>query len=125
MKILLLTIGGIIAGAISGLLGQSPAIIILPLLILFKVVKNHRVAIGTTLFIIFLSTFASLLVHLENENVNIKVAIYLSLITIISSYISAHYLKHLQSKDLSKITSILYLFLFIVWFYITNIIKHE
>ena len=119
MKILLLTIGGIIAGTISSLLGQSPAIIILPLLILYKIVKSHRVAVGTTIFVIFLSTFASLLVHLENENVNIKVATYLSIITVISSYISAHCLKHLQIKDLSKITSILYFFLFILWFYIS------
>ena len=118
MKIIILTLFGILAGLLSNLLGQSPAIIILPMLLLFKIVKNYKVAVGTTIFIVFLSTFSSLLVHLQNENINIKVALYLSLITVISSYISAHYLKHMQKNDLSKSTIILYIFLLLLWVFI-------
>jgi|SaaInlStandDraft_1057018.scaffolds.fasta_scaffold04721_6 uncharacterized membrane protein YfcA len=118
MKIIILTLFGILAGLLSSLLGQSPAIIILPILLLFKIVKNYKVAVGTTIFIVFLSTFSSLLVHLQNENINIKVALYLSLITVISSYISAHYLKHMQKNDLSKSTIILYIFLLLLWVFI-------
>ena len=46
MKIIILTLFGILAGLLSSLLGQSPAIIILPMLLLFKIVKNYKVAVG-------------------------------------------------------------------------------
>jgi len=125
MELIILTITGILAGIISGSLGHSAAIIILPILVLFNIVDNYKIAVGTTIFIIFISSITSLLVHHKNEHINWKIALYLGVITAISSYCAADYMKKINHKTLSMFNPVLYLLLFILWIYITYNIKYE
>ena len=125
MDLIILTIVGILAGIISGGLGNSGAIIILPVLLLFNIVDNYKIAIGTTLVVIFISSIVSLLVHHKQENINWKVALYLGVITVISSYYSAKYIDNLKHKTFLSINPTLYFLLFLLWIYISYSIKYE
>ena len=125
MELIILTITGILAGIVSGGLGSSASIIVLPFLLLFNIVDNYKIAVGTTIFIIFVSSITSLLVHHRNEHINWKIALYLGVITAISSYCAADYMKKINHKNLIIFNPVLYFLLFILWIYITYNIKYE
>ena len=48
-EIILIIVAGFITGFFSGALGIGTSILLVPLLSLLTIIKNHRTAIGTTL----------------------------------------------------------------------------
>lgn len=82
------------AGFFSGLLGIGSGSIIVPFLyFLFSV--PIKIAIGTSLFIIFFSSMAGFLVHLKEKNFDLKLAILLIISGVIGAQTGAHLTKTL------------------------------
>ena len=117
-RLLYTSIAGIIAGFLGGLLGMSGTVIMLPLLVLFNIFNNYKIAIGTVLFSFdpFGSIFALVKNVIENR-IDYYVALILFFTYIFGSYIGTLYNAKLSEKTIKYMTAIILLFLSIYMFY--------
>lgn len=115
---------GIIAGFLGGLLGMSGTVIMLPLLVLFNIFNNYKIAIGTVLFSFdpFGSIFALVKNVMENK-IDYYVALTLFFTYIFGSYIGTLYNAKLSEKTIKYLTATILLFLSIYMFYNGHKIK--
>jgi uncharacterized membrane protein YfcA len=118
IRLLYTSLAGIIAGFLGGLLGMSGTVIMLPLLVLFNIFNNYKIAIGTVLFSFdpFGSIFALVKNVMENR-IDYYVAIILFFTYIFGSYIGTLYNAKLSEKTIKYMTAIILLFLSIYMFY--------
>jgi uncharacterized membrane protein YfcA len=117
-RLLYTSIAGIIAGFLGGLLGMSGTVIMLPLLVLFNIFNNYKIAIGTVLFSFdpFGSIFA-LVKNVMEKRIDYYVALTLFFTYIFGSYIGTLYNAKLSEKTIKYMTAIILLFLSIYMFY--------
>ena len=118
IRLLHTSIAGIIAGFLGGLLGMSGTIIMLPLLVLFNIFNNYKIAIGTVLFSFdpFGSIFALVKNVIENK-IDYYVAIVLFFTYIFGSYVGTIYNAKLSEKTIKYMTATILLVLSIYMFY--------
>ena len=118
IRLLYTSIAGIIAGFLGGLLGMSGTVIMLPLLVLFNIFNNYKIAIGTVLFSFdpFGSIFALVKNVMENK-IDYYVALTLFFTYIFGSYIGTLYNAKLSEKTIKYATATLLLILSIYMFY--------
>ena len=118
IRLLYTSIAGIIAGFLGGLLGMSGTVIMLPLLVLFNIFNNYKIAIGTVLFSFdpFGSIFALVKNVMENK-IDYYVALTLFFTYIFGSYIGTLYNAILSEKTIKYLTATILLFLSIYMFY--------
>jgi uncharacterized membrane protein YfcA len=118
IRLLYTSIAGIIAGFLGGLLGMSGTVIMLPLLVLFNIFNNYKIAIGTVLFSFdpFGSIFALVKNVMENK-IDYYVALTLFFTYIFGSYIGTLYNAKLSEKTIKYMTATLLLILSMYMFY--------
>lgn len=106
-EIIILTIVSGITGLLSGILGAGPEVLIVPLLSLFGTMESIKHRIGSSLFMLLppIGLFAALNYY-NKGYVNVKSALYMSLIFTIFASISATYAVNLNEKILQKIFSV-------------------
>jgi len=118
VRLVYTSIAGIIAGFLAGLLGMSGTVIMLPLLVLFNIFNNYKIAIGTVLFSFdpFGSIFA-LVKNIMEKKIDYYVAIILFFTYIVGSYIGTLYNEKLNEKTIKYISAIILFILSIYMFY--------
>jgi uncharacterized membrane protein YfcA len=118
IRLLYTSIAGIIAGFLGGLLGMSGTVIMLPLLVLFNIFNNYKIAIGTVLFSFdpFGSIFALVKNVMENK-IDYYVALTLFFTYIFGSYIGTLYNAKLSEKTIKYMTATLLFILSMYMFY--------
>ena len=124
LRLLYTSIAGIIAGFLGGLLGMSGTVIMLPLLVLFNIFNNYKIAIGTVLFSFdpFGSIFALIKNVIENK-IDYYVALILFFTYIFGSYIGTVYNEKIGEKTIKIMSAIILLILSMYMFYNAYTIK--
>ncbi|MCD6220946.1 sulfite exporter TauE/SafE family protein, partial [bacterium] len=102
--------GGGIAGFFSGLLGIGSGSIIVPFLYLLFLLPI-KVAIGTSLFIIFFSSMSGFLIHLKEKNLDIKLAFLLTIGGVIGAQTGAKLTKLLPDTIVKIVFIVVIVFL--------------
>lgn len=99
-----LTIAGVSSGLLAGIVGGGAEIIIVPLLTFFGLLGSLKDRIGTTLFMLLppIGIFAALRYY-KNNHVDVKAAIYMSILFSIFAYISSKYSIKMDINSLKKI----------------------
>ena len=118
IRILYTSLAGIIAGFLGGLLGMSGTVIMLPLLVLFNIFNNYKIAIGTVLF--SFDPFGSIFALVKNvmaNKIDYYVALTLFFTYIFGSYIGTLYNAKLSEKTIKYMTATLLLILSMYMFY--------
>ena len=118
LRLLYTSIAGIIAGFLGGLLGMSGTVIMLPLLVVFNIFANYKIAIGTVLFSFdpFGSIFA-LVKNIIEKKIDYYVAITLFFTYIFGSYIGTIYNEKFSEKSIKTMTAGILLVLSTYMFY--------
>jgi hypothetical protein len=118
IRLLYTSIAGIVAGFLGGLLGMSGTVIMLPLLVLFNIFNNYKIAIGTVLFSFdpFGTIFALVKNVMENK-IDYYVALTLFFTYIFGSYIGTLYNAKLSEKTIKYMTATLLFILSMYMFY--------
>ena len=118
LRLVYTSFAGIIAGFLGGLLGMSGTVIMLPLLVLFNIFNNYKIAIGTVLFSFDpLGSIFALVKNIMEKKIDYYVAIVLFFTYIFGSYIGTLYNDKLNEKKIKYITAIILLILAIYMFY--------
>ena len=99
-----LTIIGIISGLAAGVIGAGAEVLIVPLLTIFGLLNSLKMRIGTSLFMLLppIGLFAAIKYY-KNGYVDIKAALYLSIIFTIFASVSSHYSIGLDPEIVRKI----------------------
>jgi hypothetical protein len=117
-EIILIIVAGFITGFFSGALGIGTSILLVPLLSLLTIIKNHRTAIGTTLFVSLPPlSIAAVYNYYKNNNVDIKIGIPLMIIISISAWFGSYYSIKTDVHKVAYITGSALLLLSLFWFY--------
>jgi uncharacterized membrane protein YfcA len=111
-------LSGIIAGGLSGLLGITGSVVILPLLLFFGIFQNYKLAIGTVIFTFdpILSIFALIQYAKENQ-IDYLIGIALFFSYMVGAYIGSKFNKVLNEKILKYITAFILFILSLYVFY--------
>jgi uncharacterized membrane protein YfcA len=117
-NIFILTLISVITGLTTGVIGAGPEVLIVPLLSYFNILNSTKHRIGTSLFMLLppIGLFAALKFY-KNGYVNIKSAMYMSLLFAISAGISAQYSVHLNEDILRKIFALFTISIGIYYFF--------
>jgi uncharacterized membrane protein YfcA len=109
---------GIVAGILGGAFGLSGSFTIIPLLIIFKIVPNYSIALGTTIF--SLLPPVSLLAFFEfskKKQVNYVIGIILSITYFIAAYFGSIINGKYDDKTLKYIYATFSLIISIYFYY--------
>ena len=117
-KIILIIIAGFITGFFSGALGIGSGIMLIPLLSILTIIKNHKLAIGTALFVSLPPlSIAAVYNYYKNNYVDIKIGIPLIIIITLSAWIGSYYSIKTDVHKIAYITSGILFLLSLFWFY--------
>ena len=83
-----IVVEGLAVGALTGLVGAGGGFVVVPTLVLLAGMPM-RAAIGTSLFIITLNSFAGLLGHLDHVSVDLALALAIAVPAILGSFVGA------------------------------------
>jgi uncharacterized membrane protein YfcA len=118
LEIILIIIAGFITGFFSGALGIGTSILLVPLLSLLTVIRNHKLAIGTTLFVSLPPlSIAAVYNYYKNNYVDIKLGIPLMIIITLSAWIGSYYSIKSDVRKIAYITSGILFLLSLFWCY--------
>jgi len=102
-----LTIIGIVSGFAAGIIGAGAEILIVPLLTIFGLLGSLRRRIGTSLFMLLPPIgLLAVMNYYKTGHVDMKAALYMSLIFMVCAYISSHYSTGLDPESVRKIFGI-------------------
>ena len=106
-NIFILTLISVLTGLTTGIIGAGPEVLIVPLLSFFNILNSTKHRIGTSLFMLLppIGLFAAIKFY-KKGYVNIRAALYMSLLFAISAGISSQYSVHLNENILRKIFAI-------------------
>ena len=115
MYYFLATLAGIFVGIGSGLLGMGGGAILVPVL-LFIFGLSIKEAIGTSLCIIVLTAISAIIVHWKEKQVNLKLAIVMTLTGVIGAQLGS-YLNKITPDNIIKLifTIVVIIFGFKMW----------
>jgi len=97
----LILIFGLVIGIASGLLGVGGGVILLPILIYIIAQPTHK-AIGTSLFLVLLTSICGSVTHIMKGNVDIKLVALILCGSIVGSYMGAAMTAKLKGATLRK-----------------------
>ena len=118
LEIILIIIAGFITGFFSGALGTGTSILLVPLLSLLTVIRNHKLAIGTTLFVSLPPlSIAAVYNYYKNNYVDVKLGIPLMIIISLSAWIGSYYSIKSDVRKIAYITSGILFLLSLFWAY--------
>lgn len=102
-NIFILTLISVLTGLTTGVIGAGPEVLIVPLLSFFNILNSTKHRIGTSLFMLLppIGIFAAIKFY-KKGYVNIRAALYMSLLFAISAGISSRYSVHLNENILRK-----------------------
>lgn len=97
----LILVLGVVIGICSGLLGVGGGVILLPILIYVIAQPTHK-AIGTSLFLVFLTSVYGSITHIMKDNVNINLVVLILCGSVLGSYIGAVMTTKLKGTTLRR-----------------------
>ena len=110
----LLVIAGVFIGLFTGLVGAGGGFLIIPALVVFFKL-NMRIAIGTSLFIIFLKSAIGVIGDIQvGININYKLIILILLFTGVGVLLGSKFKQILDSEILKKIFGIIILIIAVI-----------
>ena len=103
----LLTIIGVVTGFMLDVVGGGADVLIVPLLLLFHVFKNIKMAVGTSILALMppITAFAAYKYY-KAGNVDIYAAFYLALVYAIASFAFTDFVLDISQDTLRKVQSI-------------------
>lgn len=106
-NLFILTLISGITGALSGIVGAGPEVLIVPLLTFFGVMKSIKHRIGTSLFMLLppIGLFAAL-TYYNKGYVDVTKALYMSFIFTVFASLTAQYAVNLDEKMIQKIFAV-------------------
>ena len=112
---------GLFGGFLSGLLGLSGSVIIIPLILIIGLFKDYKSSIGTILFSFdpILSIFA-ILEYAKKYKIEYVIGIIIMISYMFGSYIGSKMNKYLTEKYVKNINATILLILSIYMFYNAN-----
>jgi len=112
LKLLFLnTLVGIISGLVSGVTGEPGFVLLLPLLLIFHITDNYKVAIGTILICAIAPlSLLSITQFYKNNLMMIYTGLYISLIFIIFNYIGSFLINYISVINIEYISIVIYFF---------------
>ena len=117
-ELVILTIVAGITGLLSGVIGAGPEVLIVPLLTYFGTMKSIKHRIGTSLFMLLPPIGLFVALNYYNKGfVDVKAAIYMSVIFTVFASISAEYAVNLDTKLLQKIFSVFAIMVGVYYFF--------
>jgi hypothetical protein len=115
------SIAGIISGVLGGLLGMSGSIIILPILVLFEIFKNYKMAIATVLFGFEpVGSIFALIQYAKEHKIDYIMGICIAVSYMAGSYIGAKFNKRLSEKTIKNTSASLLMIFSLYMFYNAN-----
>ena len=118
IEILSILIAGFLTGFFSGALGTGTSVLLLPLLSVLTLLKNHKNAIGTTLFVSLPPlSIAAVYNYYKNNYVNVKIGIALIIIITFAAWLGSYFTIKTDVHLLAYITSGTLFLLSLFWFY--------
>ena len=109
---------GSISGFVSGLLGITGTVVVLPLAILFGIFENYKTAIGTVLFTSDpLQSIFAVIEYARNKKIEYLIAGTLFVSYVFGSYFGAKYNNYFAEKTLKYMTAFIFLFITMYLFY--------
>jgi uncharacterized membrane protein YfcA len=107
-----LTLIGGITGLLAGVVGGGSDAVIVPALVIFKVLSNYKLAVGTSLGMLLppVGLFAAY-TYYKDGNINFPYAFYLALMFAIGAYISSLYAVGFSENAVKKIYGVFLIFL--------------
>jgi len=118
IEILYITIAGFITGFFSSALGSGTSVLLLPLLSILTILKTHKTAIGTTLFVSLPPlSIAAVYNYYKNNYVNVKIGIPLMIVIAFSSWLGSYFTIKTDVRRIAYITSGILFLLSLFWFY--------
>jgi len=103
------------AGIISGLLGIGGGTIIVPLLLLI-VCLPIQIAVGTSMFLVLMTSFSGVLQHYSIGNINFTYALLLALGAFFGAQVGAYFSKRISAEKVQLILAIALIFVSIQMF---------
>ncbi len=118
IKLVYAIIVGTMSGFISGLLGVTGSVIVLPLAILFGLFDNYKTAIGTILFTSdpFQSIFA-VIEYAKQKKIDYLIALILFSGYVAGAYIGSKYNRYFTEKTLKYMTAFILFILSVYTYY--------
>ncbi len=107
---------GLVVGAATGLVGAGGGFLVVPALVLLGGMDMHK-AVGTSLMVIALKSFAAFAGHASHVTIDIELALTVSAGAVIGSFIGAHFSNKVPAKVLRKAFSVFVLLMaiFVIW----------
>ena len=106
-ELIALTVVSGITGLLSGILGAGPEVLIVPMLTFIGIMPSIKHRIGTSLFMLLPPIGLGAALNYYNKGfVNVKSALYMSLIFTVFASLSAHYAVNLNTDILKKIFAV-------------------
>ena len=93
---------GVLAGALSGLLGVGGGIILVPALLLLAGLNVHE-AIGVSLAVIVPTALAGVLTHYRAGNVDLKLALLVAVGGVVGGVLGASLANYIPAQTLKKV----------------------
>ena len=119
-KYFIILLIGIIAGMIESSLGVS--FIIIPLLLLFNVIIDYKIALGTMLCaFIFPLSIGAVYFHYKQNNIEIYSAIVLGISYFVGASISSKYICNISNKNLMLCAGIFSILFGLYYIYKSNL----
>jgi uncharacterized membrane protein YfcA len=112
LKLLILnTLVGIISGLVSGVTGEPGFALLLPLLLIFHITDNYKVAIGTILICAIAPlSLLSITQFYKNNLMMIYTGLYISFVFIIFNYFGSFLIDYISVVNIEYISIVIYFF---------------
>lgn len=101
-----LSLGGLVAGIASGLLGIGGGVIAVPLFIL-ALNLEPKIAVGTSLFVIVPTAIVGMIVHYMEGNINIKYGLIFLTLSLIGAFAGARLTAIIPADLLKKLFALI------------------
>ncbi len=107
---------GLVVGAATGLVGAGGGFLVVPALVLLGGMDMHK-AIGTSLMVISLKSFAGFAGHAAHVSIDVELALVVTIGAVVGSFIGASYSKKIPADALRKGFSVFVLLMaaYVIW----------
>lgn len=102
MDFVVLIITGALMGILSGMLGVGGGVLLVPALMYIMKVEPHK-AIGISLAVIIPTALSGTLKHYRNGNVDVRMALLISIGAVCGAYLGASLAKGMDASTLRRV----------------------
>lgn len=104
---------GLVVGALTGLVGAGGGFVVVPALVLFSGLPMRK-AVGTSLLVIALKSFAGLAGHISHVTIDLSLAGMISATAIVGTLAGSYLAQHIAADKLRKAFAVLVLSMSVV-----------